>query len=702
MYIEDVAYLVLLFCISSIVGEGAEWNPRYTFVSGKYMEEPRPYDTFRDQCTSIVVGRKARNSTGKVGHVGPMTSHSNDCADCEIRVAYVSAKNHTANSMRPVNDDVPHLYPRRVDYGRSKIYEPGPGEGLKPYLGRIPEASSTNALWESSYPLINEHGLAFGESTTEAKVILANAQIGHPDPRWNGTRNGTALFTISQLMQVALERCSSARCAIETISSLSETYGFAGEEFGTSETVTIIDKEEAWVFEITGGGPFEGVGDLGSLWVAQRLPEDHVAVVANYMIIRRVDPDDSDNFMVSTHLFERLKQLGLYDGPVAEFDWQRVMGGTLRNLQMYDLLRRWRVYSRIAPSLGLKPTKIVSEMPFSVKPDFAFSELDLMDLFRDHYEGTEFDMTKGVFAGPHGNPNYEVSSRDMLHVQGQIPRSISLMRTAYTSVVVSDEYPKVWFGVDSPATSVFVPFWAHANGSYSHRYATGKQNQFDRESALWAFNFVANYMGLNYRNMSLEYVYPLRDELQKIVMKTVQDTEMTVFENKVISPLKSHDNDDDDEHVLADVQTKLQELVVSKWWELADLLVMRYNDGYYNFPEWAPRSVKLIDFPIEYLREIGFNDDFIKPPSTSFVPFAGLLQDSIEWTRINGPLNINSRISSSSSFSFNLEYIFVLGFCGFLGFWLGSRFGSNRERAKYKKLAQSGDYHRFIPGQLQA
>ena len=669
------------------------WTPRFTFVDGVYVEEPRRFDTFRDQCTSILVGRKARNPGGKVGHVGPMSSHSNDCADCEIRVAYVAARNHTANSMRPVNDDVPHLYPRRVDYGRSKIYEPESGQSLKPYLGRIPEASATNALWESSYPLINEHGLGFGESTTEAKVILANAQIGHRDPRsvnGSSSKNGTALFTISQLMQIALERCSTCRCAIETISSLSETYGFAGEEFGTSETVTMVDREEAWIFEITGGGPFEKVGDVGSLWVAQRVPDDHVAVVANYMIIRKIDPEDGDNFLVSKHLFPRLRELGLYDGPVSDFDWQRVMGGTLANLEMYDLLRRWRIYDRIAPSRNFKPTHNVGEMPFSVKPDFLLTERDLMRLFQDHYEGTEFDMTQGVLAGRFNNPNYELSSRDMLHVKGQIPRAISLMRTAYTSIVVADEFPKVWFGVDSPATSVFVPFWTAANGTYSFRYQIGRQEIFDRDSAHWAFNFVANYMGLNYRNMSKEYVYPARDDLQDYVMQKVESTERALYSKE------KKDNDSVAMLGLSEVQTQLQDHVVTSWWKLADLLVMRYNDGYFNFPEWAPRSVKIIDIPVDFLHAIGFNDEFLKPPTRNFVPFSGQLDEAIEWNSKNGALTSTSQIAATSSYHTALNLITAVGFTA-LAFFVGSRFGSYRERtAHYKKLSQSGDYQRMI------
>jgi dipeptidase len=661
--------------------------PDHWFVKGEYRESVRPYDTFRDQCTSIVVGRSARAISDNQIEVGPLSSHSNDCADCDIQMAAVPSRKFNDNSVRGVNNDIPHLYPRRVEYGRAAIYEPKEGQPLKSYLGSIPQVSETYALFESSYPLMNEHGLAFGESTTEAKLILANAQVGHPDPRTNGTTNGTALFTISQLMQVALERCGTARCAMRTMADLSEKYGFAGESFGASEMVSVIDKKEAWIFEITGAGPFKGEGDLGSLWVAQRVPDDHVAVVANYMIIKQIDPSDEDNFMVSPHLFDRLADLGLYKGTVAEFNWQEVMGGELPNLEMYDLLRRWRIYSRIAPSLNMQPTHKFSDMPFSIKPDSLLTELDVMNLFRDHYEGTEFDMTQGIFAGPHGNPNYELTGRDMAHVKGGIPRAISLMRTAYTSIVTSDRFPKVWFGVDAPSSSVFVPFWVDSlradggNGTVSDRYTTGVQQKFDRYSAHWAFNFVSNYMGLNYQNMSMEYVYPKRDELQDMVIEKVRKAE---------SSLVHSDDPIYVSNTLSQLQTEIQEEVVSSWWSLGDLLVMRYNDGYFNFPEWAPDRVKIVDIPVNYLMEMGFNDDFIRPTLHHFVPFYGKLEDAIAWGQQYGPITATTQFVNSSQSSIGGILVAIVA-CAVM-FVSGSRFGARRERAMLKK----GDYQRIL------
>ena len=613
--------------------------PRFTdaygFVDGVYSEEPRTFDPFRDGCTSIVVGRKASKSGF------PMASHSNDCADCDIRMAYVPARNHEEGTLRAVNNDVPHLYPRNTNSDRADIYGPSYNGVSKAPIGFIEEVEHTYAVFESSYPLINEHGLAMGESTTEAKMILANAKVDQLDPASNNTRNGTALVLISQAMAIALERCKDARCAITTMGDLLETHGFASEAYGASEAVSIVDKTDAWIFEVAGDGKGSAI------WVAKRVPEDHVAVIANSIIIGDVDLDDTDNVIVSKNLVSTLVDLGLYDGSSTPFNYAKTVRAALQNLSWYDTLRRWRIYTRIAPAtlIDFKPTDDPDEIPFSVKPDHLIGADDMMKLFQDHYEGTQFDMREGIFAMPHGNPNIELTGRDMLNTPGIIPRAMSLHRTAYTSIVAPGEFSKVWFGVDAPASSVFVPFYADtllssgSNGTISHRYKIGIQQQFERESANWAFNFVSNHMGLNYHNMSEEYVYPKRDELQREVFERVEKLEKSLS--------ATNESRETVSIVLGNFQTEIQEYVVSSWWNLADMLLVRYNDGYFNFPEWAPNSVKIIDIPSWFMKMIGFSDKFLIPTEHWFVPFQGTKEDAVEFGAKHGALNRDTLIGSS-------------------------------------------------------
>jgi hypothetical protein len=105
----------------------------------------------------------------------------------------------------------------------------------------------------------------------------------------------------------------------------------------------------------------------------------------------------------------------------------------------------------------------------------------------------------------------------------------------------------------------------------------------------WAFDLTANWMNLNYQNMSDMYVKPAFKKWQSRVLREIL------------------------RHPETATATRLQEDVVKAWWDLYSLLVVRYNDGFFNFPEESPDKVQTIGYPEVFLREIGFNQDFIRP-----------------------------------------------------------------------------------------
>jgi dipeptidase len=80
--------------------------------------------------------------------------------------------------------------------------------------------------------------------------------------------------------------------------------------------------------------------------------------------------------------------------------------------------------------------------PFSVAPDIPLTLRDVMDLHRDHYEGTEFDMTQGLTADPFGIPNRyygpydgrgDVGDPDR-HLEGARGRPLSVAYIGYVYV----------------------------------------------------------------------------------------------------------------------------------------------------------------------------------------------------------------------------------------------------------------------------
>jgi len=585
-----------------------------------------------DGCTSIIVGKGA-TVDGSV-----ITSHSNDCQDCDNRMAYVPARDHAAGSRRKIYDAVWSQYPRLVDLNRSAQYHPGAGISESKVLGDIPQASHTYAIWESTYSLVNEKGLGMGESTCSANLVgTATEEPG----------DGGALFTVGNLMGVALERCETARCAIALMGDLAERYGFFGEDpgrGGAGEAVTIVDQAgEAWVFHISGGVPASDSsskwqGQRGALWAAARVPDDHIAVVANNFIIRVIDPEDKDNFMMHPGLFELTQEAGLWDGE-GLFDFLKIMAPDIKYfsynallppIPMYTTMRQWWVFRSVSPGLGIEITDDARTYPFSVPVEKKISHLEMMDLFRTHYEGTQFDMTLGALAGPFQSPNRLEGGRGMMTFPGQYARSPSIPRTAYTQVSQTGgaSEPAVWFAPDCSASSVFVPFFARTllpegAGKYDvAAYGEGSMKEFSFTAgtppAWWAFDFVANWMDLSYKNMSQMYVYPKVQQLQREVSE------------RAAAAVASANQKDGGAATLAEEQTRLQRHVTDEWWKFAAMLIVRYNDGFFNFGELAPQRVVPIGYPAFWLEMVGFDRESFFPTWFSRTPAVPQLLETQE------------------------------------------------------------------------
>jgi len=518
-----------------------------------------------------------------------MLAHAADCNDCDSRIALVPNQKHNTTALHAVRG-MHHQYPREWS-DRATVYFPPEGMELDKPLGYIPEVNETYAMWESVYGLMNEHGLTIGESSTYARVNAPGVDLENPSTH----TKGPALFSIAMLIQLALERCKTAACAVRTMGSISERYGFYAETFNAGESLSVVDTTgDGWIFHI-----LPDPTGHSSIWCARRVPQGHVAALANQFTISNIDSTDSENYMHSERMYETAIEQGLWDGK-SQFKFNRVYG-TPGKLPMYISVRLWFIYNSVAPSLKLSPHVNPFDFPFSVPVDKLVSVEDVMAIYRSRYEGTEFDMTKGILAGPFGNPQRVDGGDGMTQVGGQVTRPISIQRTAYTMIgVANPKNPLVYYATDAPTTSVFVPFLAStlriASGNdmnatralYSDRYQLGSKKVFDRYSAWWAFDFVANWMNINYRNMSSEYVYPAVTKWQTEMINMGDSGNQTAINEKT------------DE-------------LISSWWKLADLLIVRYNDGYYNYPESNPEKVFSTGYPAEFLREIGFDDGFVYP-----------------------------------------------------------------------------------------
>lgn len=168
--------------------------------------------------------------------------------------------------------------------------------------------------------------------------------------------------------------------------------------------------------------------------MAQRVPDDHISVVANSFIIRDINPNSPD-FMISPNLYDVAIRLGWYNPHLGKpLDFLKTFAPS-RYHPNYSYNRVWRVMSLASPSSQLPPFTNIwgDDYPFSVPVDNPLTPQDLMRYQRDHFEGTIFDTTQGLAAGPYGDPNrYDPGAWGDMTVwdtlEGEFPRTISLFR----------------------------------------------------------------------------------------------------------------------------------------------------------------------------------------------------------------------------------------------------------------------------------
>lgn len=134
---------------------------------------------------------------------------------------------------------------------------------------------------------------------------------------------------------------------------------------------------------------------------------------------------------------------------------------------------------------------------------------------RDQYEGSQFDMTTGVDAGPFGDPmrygplfKWQDGANGITYSQFEkgigFQRPISLWRTSYATVTQSrknlpDEIGAVtWLAPYAPHHSSFVPIYANAEKTPSS-LNKGTLYSFDQGSNWWIHCLTSNYLSKWYR-----------------------------------------------------------------------------------------------------------------------------------------------------------------------------------------------------------
>lgn len=449
------------------------------------------------------------------------------------------------------------------------------------FLGKIKQAPETYNVVGN----MNQFQLAIAETTYGGREELA-------------TQSG-AIMDYGSLIYIALQRSKTAREAIKVIADLMDEYGY----YSSGESFSLADKNEVWIMELIG----KGEGQKGAVWVAKRIPDGYVSAHANQARIQTFPLANGKTSLTSkdwkkfnnpnvdciySHdviTFARSK--GWFDGKDKDFSFSDTYAPMTFGAARFCEMRVWAVFRRIAPNMEqykdyASGHNLTNRMPLWVKPENKLSVHDVMEYMRDYLQGTEFDMSKDVGAGPYACPyrwrplTWKVDGVTYLN-----ERAIATQQTGFGFVSQSrswlpDEIGGLnWFSVDDAGTTVYFPMYSSATRvPHSYAVGNGKIMKFSWNSAFWVFNLVSNWAYTKY-----SYMHPEIKEKQ-LALEQRYAQEVQNIDKEALAFLK------EDREKAVEYLTQYSEntgnALVAEWKEFFEFLFMKHMDG--NIKEYVP------------------------------------------------------------------------------------------------------------------
>ena len=319
-------------------------------------------------------------------------------------------------------------------------------------LGAIPQVPHTYSVIGN----MNEFQVSVGETTYGGREEL-------------GSQPG-AIVDYGTLIYFSLQRAKTAREVIRVFGELVSMYGYAS----SGESFSISDPNEAWILEMIG----KGKSEKGAVWVAMRIPDGYVSGHANHPRITQFPMNDPENCIYAPDVISFARKMGYFSGEDKEFSFSDTYAPLDFGGARFCEARVWAMFNRINSNMGQyqdyamgviekgKYDYPTNRMPLWIKPDKKLSVHDVMELMRDHYEGTKMDMNNDIGAGPFACPirwrpmTWQVDSVGYVH-----ERATSTMQTGFVFVSQSRSWLPDWiggihwFGVDDTYTTVFAPMY---------------------------------------------------------------------------------------------------------------------------------------------------------------------------------------------------------------------------------------------------
>ena len=294
---------------------------------------------------------------------------------------------------------------------------------------------------------------------------------------------------------------------------------------------------------------------------------------------------DKQNVMYAKDVVSFARKRGYFSGKDAEFSFADAYAPADFSAIRYCETRVWSFYNKWVEGMDRyldyadgKHIGQAEPMPLYFKPKQKLSLHDVMNSMRDHYEGTPFDVTKDVGAGPYCAPyrptplTWEYEGKKYFN-----ERPISTQQTAGTYVIqVRDFLPNavggvLWYGNDDPNMVPYTPVYCSATQApacYDPSDADGVT--FSWNSAFWVQNWVSNMTYPRYSQL-FPSLQQARQELEDRYAAKQAEVERQATELLRYDAARAA-------AYLTDYSADCARQMMDRWIKLGQYLIVKYND----------------------------------------------------------------------------------------------------------------------------
>jgi len=343
-------------------------------------------------------------------------------ARCEGCFSIVAGKNASADGYVIMAHNEDDTIPQIVNHHKVPRKKHAPGEKVR--LRNGGQLDQVEQTW--SYIWSEMPGMLFSDSyINEWGVSITSDNCPSREDKPQITDGGIGYM----LRRLVAERVKTAREGVLLAGRLVERFGY----IDSGRTYIICDPDEGWLFCVVNG----------KYWLAQRVGDDQVAMVANTYTVHQVDLSDRDNFLASKDIIQYAVSRGWYkpemDGP---FDFAGVYSNPKSASSLSNFGRQWSGLSYVVA----KPIPLGPNLPFSVVPKQKVDVAQIKQIMRHDYDAKilqSSSLTKNKDKSACAICSGSTQTSFVVQLRRNMPLDIGIV---------------YWVCLAPPRTSFYIPF----------------------------------------------------------------------------------------------------------------------------------------------------------------------------------------------------------------------------------------------------